>query len=83
MTRIMLLALLAVALPTAGQRSQTCKACPSVADMNEQFSRRPPKPAKPEQAKEQRQAKPRHGKGKTHRKETQLKNGDRSGTENQ
>jgi hypothetical protein len=48
--------------------------------MNEQFSNRFPRHPKPEQAREQRQAKPRHDKGKNHSnsKETQLKNGDHS-----
>ena len=77
--------ILLVIMATAGwgQRAQTCK-CPSVADMNEQFLRRTPRPQKPERAREQRQAKSRHSKDKNHSnsKEAQLKNGDRNGTEN-
>ena len=78
MKTVILLVIMATA--AWGQRMQPCKACPRVADMNEQFSNRFPRHPKPEQAREQRQAKPRHDKGKNHSnsKETQLKNGDHS-----
>jgi hypothetical protein len=80
MKTVVLLVIMATA--AWGQRTQTCKACPSVADMNEQFLRRTPRPPKPEQAREQRQAKPRLAKGKNHSKGTQRKNADHNGSEN-
>ena len=35
-----------------GQKTQTCKACPSVADMDRQLDPKLPKASKPEKAKE-------------------------------
>ena len=40
-----------------GQKAQTCKACPSRADMDRQLDPKAPKHPKPEKAKEQRPAK--------------------------
>jgi hypothetical protein len=40
-----------------GQKSEICKSCPSVADMDRQLYPRLPKTHKPERAKEQRPAK--------------------------
>ena len=40
-----------------GQKTQTCKACPTVADMDRQLDPRLPKAPKPEKANEQRRAK--------------------------
>ena len=81
MKTVILLVIMATA--AWGQRAETCK-CPSVADMNAQFLRRIPRPPKPQQAREQRQAKVRHSKDKNHssNKEAQLKSGDRNGNEN-
>lgn len=56
MKTIMLLLLL-VAGAAWGQKTQTCKSCPSVADMDRQLDPAPPKHPKPEKAKEQRRAK--------------------------
>src|SRR5215469_5882039 len=40
-----------------GQKGETCKACPSPAEMDRQLDPRPPKTHKPERAKEQRPSK--------------------------
>ena len=69
MKTVILLVIMATAV--WGQRLQTCKACPSVSDLNEQFPRHAPRRQKPEQAREQRQVKPRHDKGKNQSKGTQ------------
>ena len=42
-----------------GQKAQTCKACPSVADMDRQLDPALPKHPKPERAKQQRPPKQR------------------------
>jgi len=54
---IIMLLLVLVAGTAWGQKTQTCKACPSRADMDRQLDAKPPKHPKPEKAKEQRQAK--------------------------
>ena len=68
MRRLMLLALVALALPTAGslwgQKSQTCNSCPAASETEAQFPRHDPKPVKPEKAKQQRGPK-RHGSKKS------------------
>ena len=56
MKTIMLLLVL-MAGAAWGQKAETCKSCPSVADMDRQLYPRPPKTPKPEKAKEQRPAK--------------------------
>ena len=77
------LVLLLAATPLVAQKSVFCRHCPNTAALDAQFPRTTPKPPKPERAKEQRQAKPRHGKGKNHSKATQPKNGDHQASENQ
>jgi len=56
MKTIMLLLVL-MAGAAWGQKTEICKACPSVVDMDRQLDPRPPKVSKPEKAKEQRRAK--------------------------
>ena len=52
MKTVVLLVIMATA--AWGQRTQTCKACPSVADMDRQLYPRLPKAPKPEKAKQPR-----------------------------
>lgn len=64
------LVLLLAATPLMAQKSVFCRHCPSTAALDAQFPRSTPKPQKPERAKEQRQAKSHHGKGKNQTKGT-------------
>jgi len=55
--KTIMLVLVLMAGAAWGQRAQTCKACPSAADMVRQLDPKPPKHPRPEKAKEQRPAK--------------------------
>jgi len=55
--KMIMLLLVLMAGVAWGQKAETCKVCPSAADMDRQLDPRPPKTAKPERAKEQRPAK--------------------------
>jgi len=81
--KTLVLVLLFAATPLVAQESVLCRHCPSTAALDAQFPRATPKTPKPQRAKEQRQAKPRHGKSKNHSKGTQPKNGDQHASENQ
>lgn len=55
--KMIMLLLVLMAGAAWGQKADTCKACPSAADMDRQLDPTPPKKPKPERAKEQRPAK--------------------------
>ena len=67
-TSMLLLVLMAGA--AWGQKAQTCKACPNVADMDRQLDPRLPKTPKPEKAKEQR---PKHAPKGQNRSDTGIR----------